>query len=134
MSDGLKVSTEQLPPKDERDAAVKSLEDKCRAIVNLAHAVSDAHSAMLHADNDLRAAIYSRAAADDEVNAAIVASRETAVRFGQLEADLYALKDEIEEDLKVCNRDRRWGIYVSHTAEGLPIRVSKSLRTNLWGN
>lgn len=123
------VSTESLPDRSERDEAVKSLEAKCQKIVNLAHDLQAAQSTVFRLESDLRTLLIDGAKADD----ALLAYGEAQRRFGALEADLYNLKDQIEEELKIANRDKRFGIYVSHTAEGLPIRVSKSLKKPLWG-
>lgn len=129
MSDRLIPSTLTLPERSERDAAVKSLEAKCQKIVNLAHDVADAESRLYAAERELKIAIADHASVD-----ALLAKYGEASRFfGSLEADLYNLKDQIEEELKVANRDKRFGIYVSHTAEGLPIRVSTTMKKRLWG-
>ena len=111
------ISDVALPPKDERDKAIKSLDAKCREICNLANDVRDA-------ERDLAAARDGRGGGD-LVNAA--------VKFGTLCERLYNLKDEIELDLRHYNQDCNFNICVSHTQEGLPVRVAKLRKVSLWG-
>lgn len=127
----LATSDEKIPARDEREAVVKSLEAKCQKIVNLAHDVRDAADEVYRLELELRALLSDH----NDLDAAVVIDKYGVAqrRFGALEADLYNLKDQIEEELKVANRDKRFGIYVSHTAEGLPIRVSTTKKTPLWG-
>lgn len=129
MNERLTPSTELLPDRSDRDAAVKSLEAKCRRIVNLAHDVAEAEHNLSRLESEVKAAAAGGSAKPELFDE----FRTAAVRFGTLEADLYNLKDEIEAELKVANRDRHFGIYVSHTQEGLPIRVSTTRKVPLWG-
>lgn len=127
----LTSSKEKIPARDEREAVVKSLEAKCQKIVNLAHDVREASSEVYRLEMALRGCIEDKDSL--EASRALEAYGAAQRRFGALEADLYNLKDSIEEELKAANRDKRFGIYVAHTAEGLPIRVSKISKTPLWG-
>lgn len=111
------ISDVALPEKDERDEAIKSLDAKCREICNLAHDVRDA-------DRELFA--LQHGGGGEKLVAA-------AVKFGTLRERIYNLKDEIERDLRHYNQERGFCICVSHTQEGLPVRVAKARKVPLWG-
>lgn len=112
------ISDIEIPAKDTRDEAIKRLDAKCRVICNLANDVRDASRELSELDRDK---------ADGQK---LIAS---AVKFGALRERLYNLKDEIEADIRHYNQDCGFDICVSHTQEGLPVRVSKTRKVPLWG-
>lgn len=112
------ISDIALPAKDTRDEAIKRLDAKCRVICNIANDLRDA-------DHDLAELQRGKSNGQKLVDAA--------VKFGTLRERLYNLKDEIESELRHYNQDCGFDICVSHTQEGLPVRVSKVRKVPLWG-
>lgn len=112
------ISEITLPAKDTRDESIKRLDAKCRVICNLANDVRDAYRKMEAVKRESK-----------DINALCNAG----MAFGELRERLYNLKDEIEADLRMYNQKCGFDICVSHTQDGLPVRVSKVRKVPLWG-
>ena len=112
------ISDITIPDKDTRDEAIKRLDAKCRVICNLANDVRDAYRKMEAVKRESK-----------DINALCKAG----MAFGELRERLYNLKDEIEADIRMYNQKCGFDICVSHTQDGLPVRVSKVRKVPLWG-
>lgn len=100
----LNESTETLPPSDPRDAAVKELDSLCRELVQTVHAIQ----AEERAGNQRQ--------------------------IGRLEERIFTMVDRIHSQQRDLYLNRGINVVISHTAEGLPIRVNKVSKLNLWGS
>lgn len=99
----IKTSTLTLPPADPRDAAVKELDSMCREVIESVHKLEE----MNRAGNERM--------------------------IGRLEERIYRITDEIHARQRKLYLDDGILIAISHTIDGLPIRVNKPRKTNLWG-
>ena len=124
-TDTFKVSSETIEPSDKRDEFVKSLQSECAKIRERAWALRKLAS---DEDKSRRDFTANAITLDDflRVHDAFTAA----------EDELSNMVERLEHNLHAYNRGRPIAqrVYISHTAEGLPIRVSTSLKIPLWGN
>ena len=97
-------STEVLPASDRRDQLVRELDAMCRDLVQTVHRLND----------------ISRSGNERMI--------------GRLEERVYTMTDAIHAKQRTAYLDEGIPISISHTVDGLPIRVNKPRRVNIWGS
>ena len=121
---GFKSSVDTIEASDPRDACIKTLAADCARLRELAWALRP-----LFAADD--------AARRDVANGKITVDDLLTIhdRFTTAEDELNRLAESIETRLHAWNRGKPipQRIYISHTAEGLPIAPSASRKTPFWG-
>lgn len=100
----LKPSTEALPASDRRDQVMRQLESMCRDLIQTVHRLHD----QIYGDKNER-------------------------MIGRLEERVYTMTDEIHRVQRSAYLDEGIQISISHTQDGLPIRVVKPRKVNLCG-
>ena len=103
-ADNLEVSNLELPARDPRGEAVKELEDMCAELVKTVHTLQN----------------ESRKPGNDRM-------------VGRLEERIYTMTDAIHRRQRELYLNENIQISISHTQDGLPIRVNKPRKVNLWG-
>ena len=123
------VSKETLPPSDHHDEMVKLTEARCAQLRELCWKMRDLVTHYHATRRNYESAISRGEPADLDL---VMASYRDC---SAMEREILNVRETIEKSVANYNfgRDTQKRIYVSHTAEGLPIRVSKSLKTPLWG-
>lgn len=119
-----KASAEKLEPSDKRDEFIKEITADCAHLRELAWGMRP----LANADDDARRDISNGKISVDEFV-------EIHDRFTAAEDALNNLLESIEHRVHQFNRGKtiQQRIYVSHTEEGLAIRVSNVRKITLWG-
>ena len=103
MAIDLKESTETLPPSDRRDQAVKEIDAMCRDLIETVHKLER-----------------------------ISKEPNSERMIGRLEERIFTATDAIHKKQRDLYLDEGIMISISHTLDGLPIRVNKARRMMIW--
>lgn len=122
-------SKEQLPPSDKHDEIVKLLDSECATLREKCWAMRDLVKKYHDVRADYEASI--RDGHPGNLDDMMEAFRDCSA----MEREIIDLRKDIEHRVENYNfgRDTHQRIYLSHTEEGLPIRVSKTRKVPLWG-
>lgn len=129
MRSPFQTSTEKLDQSDPHDEMVKLTDARCAKLREICWKMQEVVRHYHEVRDAYETSVKQGSSADlDEV---MEAYRDCSA----MERDILNLRDEIERSVSDYNfgREPRKRIYVAHTAEGLPIRVSKTKTTPLWG-
>lgn len=97
-----KISSETLPDANPREVAIKELDALCRECIEVAHLMQKAES---------------------EKNERLI---------GRYEERIYTLVDTVHKRQRYWDQERGVYLAISHTQEGLPVRVNPSWKRRLW--
>lgn len=103
-ADEMKISSVSLPARDPRGEAVVELGDMCAALVKTVHELQDA-----------------------------IRKNENERMIGRIEERVYTMTDAIHRRQRELYLNSNILIAIDHTQDGLPVRVNKARRLNLWG-
>lgn len=125
LDSAFKASTEKIEPSDKRDEFVKEITADCAHLRELAWGMRP----LANADDDARRNLTNGKIDVDEFV-------EIHDRFTAAEDELNALLESNEHRVHQFNRGKtlQQRIYVSHSEEGLAIRVSKVRKVPIWGS
>lgn len=129
MRNPFQPSQEKLPPSDPHDELVRTVDARCAQLREKCWKMRE----IVRTYDDVRRA-YELSVADGNpgnLDDVMIAFRDCSA----MEREILNLREKIERSVEDYNfgREPNKRIYLSHTEEGLPIRVSKVRKTPLWG-
>lgn len=129
MRNPFQPSQEKLPPSDPVDELVRTVDARCAILREKCWKMRE----IVRTYDDVRRA-YELSVADGnpgDLDDVMIAFRDCSA----MEREILNLREQIEKAVEDYNfgREPTKRIYLSHTEEGLPIRVSKTKKIPLWG-
>ena len=129
MRNPFQASSEKLPPSDPHDELVRTVDARC---AQLREKCWKMRYIVKHYGDVRRE--YETSVADGhpgDLDEVMVAFRDCS----SMEREIINLREQIERAVEDYNFGREISkrIYLSHTEEGLPIRVSKAKKIPIWG-